>query len=52
MDRNDAKYYAETLRKKAEALEIALNAERARLQSKDDEIAELRKRIDQLESRQ
>ena len=58
LDRNDAKYYAETLRKKAEALEAELEANRAELQSrdiamklKDDKIAELQKRIERLEGR-
>ncbi len=52
LDRNDAKYYAETLRKKAEALEAELQSRDAAMRLKDDEIAELRKRIERLEGRQ
>ncbi len=55
LDQNDAKYYAETLRKKTEALEAMLQSKDAEIaglrRSKDDEIAELQKRIKQLESR-
>ena len=47
LDQNDAKYYAETLRKKAAKLEKKTAALETKLQLKDDEIAGLRKSKDE-----
>ena len=52
LDRNDAKYYAETLRKKAAALEAELQSRDTAMKLKDDKIAELQKKIERLEGRQ